>query len=820
MTVSELSIAGRARTRPWSSASRAASAASGRRASPSRCAIRPPARGRRSATSARTAPVRRSTTRPRRSAATGRIEVRITGVERRPQLRPAERLRQRPGHRGHRPMMSTRSPSSRRAASSSATATTWPSPGIDLSSGPGEIYGLVGPNGAGKTTTMRILATLLAPTAGEAYVTGIPVTADPIEVRRRIGYMPDFYGVYDDLRVWEYLDFFGALLRRPGRAPRRRMIDELLEIVGLAEKRDALRRGPLARHAAAPVPGAHARPRPGAADPRRAGLRARSARAGRDARDPARAARDGQDDPGQQPHPPRARRAVHRRRRSSTTAGVLRSGSIDEIERSLRASALLRIDLLGDEDGRSRPRATGSEPIRASATSFAGTARRRRVTHRGLVRRDRRRAGRPAPRDGRRRPPGRRLQPGDQRPRGDLPEGDRPARPRRRRHDGGRRRQSAPRAARAPREFGSSVATIMVKELRSRMRGRRAFVVLTVYLGILALITYGVYVVVEPERAGHGRSAGSAASADRRTRRPSSASRSSRCCRSSSSSWSASSRRPSRPAQISLEREKQTLDLLISTPMRPGAIVIGKLAAALAFVVLMIVAAIPITAIVLMYGGASVEDIVRQQLVLLATAARAGRHRPLLLGAHQADAGGHRADLHHRPRPDARHDHALHLLERRRQPGRPGRLRRRAARSGRRSSSCTSTRRSPCSTWSANTEPGGFGGINQMLASCAARRQTSAAASECEGDVCRPVDQFGNPVDDAIETGSGYWWPRIAITFVVVAALLTLASTRLVVPAGMRWAFRRPRRAQSSAWPSRDPATRARRPSRSSRERA
>ena len=93
----------------------------------------------------------------------------------------------------------------------------------------GEKVGLVGPNGAGKTTTMKILATLLAPTAGEAYVTGIPVDSDPLEVRRRIGYMPDFYGVYDDLRVWEYLDFFGRCYGVPAnrRGP---MINELLEI--------------------------------------------------------------------------------------------------------------------------------------------------------------------------------------------------------------------------------------------------------------------------------------------------------------------------------------------------------------------------------------------------------------------------------------------------------------------------------------------------------------------------------------------------------------------------------------------------------------
>ena len=88
--------------------------------------------------------------------------------------------------------------------------------------------------------------------------------------------------------------------------------------------------------------------------------------------------------------------------------------------------------------------------------------------------------------------------------------------------------------------------------------------------------------------------------------------------------------------------------------MRPGAIVLGKLLAALAFVVLMIVAAVPITAIVLMYGGASVEDIVRQQLVLLATAVGAGRHRPLLLRAPQAHAGRDRPELHHDAGADGR----------------------------------------------------------------------------------------------------------------------------------------------------------------------
>jgi ABC-2 type transport system ATP-binding protein len=118
--------------------------------------------------------------------------------------------------------------------------------GIDLVVASGEIYGLVGPNGAGKTTTMRILATLLAPTAGEAMVCGVGVTTDPIEVRRRIGYMPDFYGVYDDMRVWEYLDFFARCYSVPA-ARRVGMIGELLEIVGLGDRRnsyvEALSRG-------------------------------------------------------------------------------------------------------------------------------------------------------------------------------------------------------------------------------------------------------------------------------------------------------------------------------------------------------------------------------------------------------------------------------------------------------------------------------------------------------------------------------------------------------------------------------------------------
>ncbi len=109
--------------------------------------------------------------------------------------------------------------------------------GIDLSVEQGEIFGLVGPNGAGKTTTLRILATLLMPSAGTAEIAGLSVTRNPDQVRRVLGFMPDSFGVYDDMKVWEYLDFF-ARCYGIGPADRRRMIADLLELVDLGSKRD------------------------------------------------------------------------------------------------------------------------------------------------------------------------------------------------------------------------------------------------------------------------------------------------------------------------------------------------------------------------------------------------------------------------------------------------------------------------------------------------------------------------------------------------------------------------------------------------------
>tara|TARA_A100001037_G_C15084087_1_gene605754 strand:+ start:430 stop:1392 length:963 start_codon:yes stop_codon:yes gene_type:complete len=110
---------------------------------------------------------------------------------------------------------------------------------LDLQVNQGDLFGFIGSNGAGKTTTLRILATFLSPSAGQAYVRGHDVVRDADAVRHLIGYMPDFFGVYKDMEVTEYLDFFGACYRIPPKK-RETTVRDVLELVGLSEKQGAL----------------------------------------------------------------------------------------------------------------------------------------------------------------------------------------------------------------------------------------------------------------------------------------------------------------------------------------------------------------------------------------------------------------------------------------------------------------------------------------------------------------------------------------------------------------------------------------------------
>ncbi len=101
----------------------------------------------------------------------------------------------------------------------------------------GEMFGFIGPNGAGKSTTIRFLATLLKASHGEGRVNGHSVNNDPIGVRRSVGYMPDNFGVYDGMKVWEFLDFFAVAYQVP-KARRKEVLSDVLELLDLTHKRD------------------------------------------------------------------------------------------------------------------------------------------------------------------------------------------------------------------------------------------------------------------------------------------------------------------------------------------------------------------------------------------------------------------------------------------------------------------------------------------------------------------------------------------------------------------------------------------------------
>lgn len=109
---------------------------------------------------------------------------------------------------------------------------------LNLKIAAGEMFGFIGPNGAGKSTTIRFLATLLKATGGEGIVNGHRVSRKPLEVRRSIGYMPDSFGVYDGMRVWEFLDFFAVAYQIP-RSRRKQVIGDVLELLDLTGKRDS-----------------------------------------------------------------------------------------------------------------------------------------------------------------------------------------------------------------------------------------------------------------------------------------------------------------------------------------------------------------------------------------------------------------------------------------------------------------------------------------------------------------------------------------------------------------------------------------------------
>jgi ABC-type transport system involved in multi-copper enzyme maturation permease subunit len=355
----------------------------------------------------------------------------------------------------------------------------------------------------------------------------------------------------------------------------------------------------------------------------------------------------------------------------------------------------------------------------------------------------------------------------------------------------------------------------MSKELRSRFRGRRAFVVLTVYLGVLALIAYGAYVEVAPAARLQTQFGGGVLDGSGITG-----------ANASATIGQAIFARLSifqllligvlAPAfttgAISLEREKATLDLLITTPLRPGAIVVGKLLSALGFVVLMILAAIPVSALVLMYGGASVDDILRQQVVLFVSAIGFGviglffsaltkRTQTatvvtysailvLMVGTffiwrflNASAAGSGRAPeglLYLNP--------AVAMIEivadTEITPGDFGTIM--AEIRGQNGLVCNQN----------GCFPSNSGGTPPPIP---VLKQGGLVNGGVAAD-CPPNARCAQPAIDGVlnpPLATGHFWPRFTAAFVGLSLLLTLASMRLVIPVGLGFTFRRHRRPQA-----------------------
>ena len=369
-------------------------------------------------------------------------------------------------------------------------------------------------------------------------------------------------------------------------------------------------------------------------------------------------------------------------------------------------------------------------------------------------------------------------------------------------------------------EFGSSVATIMSKELRSRFRGRRAFIVLTIYLGALALIAYGAYISAGPNAVsqpvlGPDGTAFIGANASATIGQAIFA------LLSVFQLMLVAFLAPAfTTGAISLEREKATLDLLITTPLRPGAIVVGKLLSALAFVVLLILAGIPVSALVLMYGGASIQDILRAQVVLLVSAAGFGviglfcsallkrtqgatviAYSTVLFltvgtffiwrlwtaglagstdGAFGAPSRAPEGLLYLNP--------AVAMIEIVADTeiiqGDMGKIM--AEIRGTSGFVCVGDSCFP---------QGGCGGV------IAPQGLKPGVAIDCPPNA-RCVDPTFTGVFDPQPAETGHFWPRFALTFAGLSILLTLASMRLVVPAGLRFnPFRRRARAAAGTEP-------------------